>query len=38
LVWLSELALIHHGLPSASRLSHSPPTVEVIQSKPPKVR
>ncbi|WP_372458621.1 hypothetical protein [Streptomyces niphimycinicus] len=26
------------GLPSASRLSHSPPTVAVIQSKPPQVR
>jgi hypothetical protein len=34
----SELEVIHHGLPSASRLSHRPPTVEVIQSKPPKLR
>jgi hypothetical protein len=30
----SELAVIHQGLPSASRLSHRPPTVAVIQSKP----
>jgi hypothetical protein len=36
--WASEFAVIHHGLPSASRLSHRPPTVAVKKSKPPQVR
>ena len=30
--WPSEVVVIHHGLPSASRLSQRPPTVAVAQS------
>jgi hypothetical protein len=33
--WLSEVAVIVHGRPSASIESHRPPSFAVIQSKPP---